>query len=72
MEAIVRDEDPDIDQLLEPLRTSPRYARVMSGRWPGFPPSDLELSLIPDRFEFAMPVTRQDGYLQVTGAPIRK
>ena len=38
----------------------------MGGRWPGFPPSDLELALIPDRFEFAMPVTRMDRYLKLT------
>jgi 2-phosphosulfolactate phosphatase len=68
MEAIIRDQAADIDLLLEPLRESPRYAQIMSGAWPGFPPSDLELSLIPDRFEFAMPVTRMDGYLQVTAA----
>jgi len=69
MEAIIRQQAPDIDQLLEPLRESPRYARVMRGEWPGFPPSDLDLALTPDRFDFAMPVTRQDGYLQVVAAP---
>jgi 2-phosphosulfolactate phosphatase len=69
MEAIIRDQAPDIDQLLEPLRKSSRYARVMRGEWPGFPPSDLDLALTPDRFDFAMPVTRQDGYLQVVAAP---
>jgi 2-phosphosulfolactate phosphatase len=68
MEAIIRDQDPDIDDLLKPLRESERYARVMSGAWPGFPPSDLELALTPDRFEFSMPVTRRDGYFQVTAA----
>jgi 2-phosphosulfolactate phosphatase len=71
MEAIIRGRAADIDQLLEPLRDSPRYARVMSGAWPGFPPSDIELALMPDRFDFAMPVTRRDGYFQLTAAPTR-
>jgi 2-phosphosulfolactate phosphatase len=68
MEAMIRNQDPDIEDLLKPLRESERYARVMSGAWPGFPPSDLELALTPDRFEFAMPVTRREGYLQLTAA----
>jgi 2-phosphosulfolactate phosphatase len=68
MEAIIRGEKPDVDQLLQPLRDSERYARAMSGTWPGFPPTDIELALISDRFAFAMPVTREDGYLRLTRA----
>jgi 2-phosphosulfolactate phosphatase len=68
MEGLLRGTRPDIDQLLQPLRDSERYARAMSGRWPGFPPSDLALSLATDRFDFAMPVTRQPNYLRLTGA----
>ncbi|MDQ2942695.1 MAG: 2-phosphosulfolactate phosphatase [Candidatus Dormibacteraeota bacterium] len=67
-EGILRGEKPDLDQLLQPLRDSDRFARVMSGAWPGFPPTDLELSLIPDRFNFAMPVTRHDTYLSLAPA----
>jgi 2-phosphosulfolactate phosphatase len=66
MEAIIRGEKPDIDRLLQPLRDSERYARAMSGSWPGFPATDLELSLVPDRFNFAMPVTQRGGYLSLT------
>jgi 2-phosphosulfolactate phosphatase len=55
----------ELDSWLEPLRASDRYRRVMAGQWPGFPPTDLELSLQPDRFDFAMPVSRRDGYLSV-------
>ena len=65
MESIVRGEGADLASLLQPLRDSDRYRRVMSGRWPGFPPTDLELALKPDRFEFAMPVTRRPGYDQL-------
>jgi 2-phosphosulfolactate phosphatase len=62
MESIVLGEEADLDLLLQPLRDSDRYRRVMSGTWPGFPPTDLELALEADRFDFAMPVTRQTGY----------
>jgi len=68
MEAIIRGEHPDVDELLKPLKQSERYARVMAGEWPGFPPTDLELALQPDRFNFAMPVTRTHGYLRLTQA----
>jgi 2-phosphosulfolactate phosphatase len=70
MEAIARGETPDLDRLLKPLRESERYALLMSGAWPGFPPTDLELALEPDRFRFAMPAIRQPGYLSVTAEPI--
>jgi 2-phosphosulfolactate phosphatase len=66
MEAIITGDQPDVERLLRPLRDSERYAHLMSGAWPGFPPTDLDLALQPDRFTFAMPVTRQPGYLRVT------
>jgi len=74
MEAIINGESPDIDRLLRPLKESERYARLMSGTWPGFPRTDLELALEPDRFDFAMPLTREAGYLRLTRAdqPITK
>jgi 2-phosphosulfolactate phosphatase len=68
MEAIARGESADLDQLLEPLRRSERYQRVQGGAWPGFPPTDLDLSLQADRFDFAMPVTRADGYLRLNAS----
>jgi 2-phosphosulfolactate phosphatase len=68
MEALINGESPDLDSLLRPLKGSERYARLVSGVWPGFPPTDLELALAPDRFNFAMPVTREAGYLSLTRA----
>jgi 2-phosphosulfolactate phosphatase len=68
IEAIVRGEEPDLDRWLQPLLESDRYRRVMSGAWPGFPPTDVELSLQPDRFDFAMPVTREAGFLRLAKA----
>lgn len=66
LEAIIRGESPNLDSLLQPLRETERYRKVSSGSWPGFPPSDLELSLQADVFDFAMPVTRQEAYLSLT------
>jgi 2-phosphosulfolactate phosphatase len=66
MEAVMRGEAPDAHRLLQGLRDSERYARAMSGSWPGFPPTDLDLSLIPDRFNFAMPAVREAGHLKLT------
>jgi 2-phosphosulfolactate phosphatase len=65
IEGVIRGERPDLEQLLEPLRASERYARALSGTWPGFPATDVELSLAADRFDFAMPVSHGDGYLSV-------
>ncbi len=68
MEAIVRGDIPELDRWMQPLRDSDRYRRVMSGAWPGFPPTDVELALQPDRFDFAMPVTREPGFLRLARA----
>jgi len=68
MEAVIGGEEPDIDRLLQPLRDSERYAQLKSGTWPGFPVTDLDLALTPDRFDFAMPATRERGYLKLTKA----
>jgi 2-phosphosulfolactate phosphatase len=68
MEGIARGEKVDLDKLLQPLYDSDRYRRVMSGTWPGFPPTDIELALQPDRFDFAMRVTRGRGYDSLTRA----
>jgi 2-phosphosulfolactate phosphatase len=57
---------PDLDSLLEPLRRSERYQELLSGRWPGFPASDLDLALTADRFGFSMPVTADELGLRLT------
>jgi 2-phosphosulfolactate phosphatase len=66
MEGLIRGDTPDLDHLLAPLRETERYQKVRSGNWPGFPASDLELALQANRFDFAMPVTRMDGYMRLT------
>ena len=68
IEAIIRGTTADLASLLQPLRDSERYRRVMDGSWPGFPRTDLELALAADRFDFAMPVTRATGFVRVTAS----
>ena len=70
IEGLLRGEEADVDSLLQPLRASARFARAKSGTWPGFPPTDLELALLPDRFNFAMPATRHGGYLRLTASDV--
>jgi 2-phosphosulfolactate phosphatase len=66
MEGLIRGKEPDLDRLLQPLRDSERYARALSGTWPGFPPTDLDLALVPNLFDFAMPATRRADCLRLT------
>jgi 2-phosphosulfolactate phosphatase len=68
VEGLLRGERPDLDRLLEPLRRSERHRELASGRWPGFPSSDLQLCLDADQFDFAMPVERDELGLRMTAA----
>jgi 2-phosphosulfolactate phosphatase len=66
LKALLEDRPADLETLLAPLKTSDRYRELLAGQWPGFPASDLELSLLVDRFDFALPVERgEHGYLRV-------
>jgi 2-phosphosulfolactate phosphatase len=66
IEAMLRGVAPSLDQLLQPLLGSARYRELAAGGWPGFPASDLELALVADRFDFAMPATRSEPYFRLT------
>ena len=68
MEALANNENADLDKLLQPLRQSDRYRRARSGQWPGFPSTDLDLSLKADVFDFAMPVTPAGDHLRLSAA----
>jgi 2-phosphosulfolactate phosphatase len=63
IEAVLRGGSIKLDPLLQALRSSERYRKVMAGLWPGFPPTDIELSLAVDRFDFAMPAARHEGFI---------
>jgi 2-phosphosulfolactate phosphatase len=64
--AELREENVNLNQLLKPLFASERYRRFAQGDWPGFPKTDLELALAADRFDFAMPATRESGHVRLT------
>ena len=53
--------NPDLEELLGTLRASGRYAQLAEGAVPGFPAGDLDLALALDRFDFALPVERDEG-----------
>jgi 2-phosphosulfolactate phosphatase len=66
--SIIEGRPLQLAELLKPLYASERYRRVAAGAWPGFPPTDLELALDVDRFDFAMPATRSGGHVRLTAA----
>jgi 2-phosphosulfolactate phosphatase len=63
--ALLEGRPSDLDAALEPLRRSERFRAYRAGEVPGFPPTDLDLALAVDRFDFAMPVVREDGLLRL-------
>jgi 2-phosphosulfolactate phosphatase len=69
LEGLLRGEEPDLTALLEPLYRSERYRNLTAGEWPGFPATDIELCLVADRFDFAMPVERDALGLRLTARP---
>ena len=71
MEAVLSGTTADLEQLLEPLFVSERYRKFAEGDWPGFPSTDLELALHPDRFRFAMPASRQEDHIRLVRAEIQ-
>ncbi len=68
IEAKLRSAHLDLEPLLRPLRVSERYRKVMAGKWPGFPPTDIELALQVDRFDFAMSASRSDDHIRLTAS----
>ena len=69
LDGLLRGLTEDADELLEPLRATDRYRNLAAGRTPGFPPSDLDLALVADRFDFAMPVDEDDLGLRLRALP---
>jgi 2-phosphosulfolactate phosphatase len=68
LDGLLRGRAQDVNELLGPLRASDRYRALAEGATPGFPPTDLELALVADRFDFAMPVDEDDLGLRVRAA----
>ena len=66
IESMLTGAAPSTEQLLQPLFDSPRYRELAAGGWPGFPANDLELALVADVFDFAMPAVRSDLFVRLT------
>jgi 2-phosphosulfolactate phosphatase len=69
LEGLLTNDPRDVQALLAPLRTTERYRELASGDWPGFPATDVELALQADRFEFAMPIERDELGLRLAALP---
>src|SRR5262249_43090065 len=66
LEGLLEGRRPDLDRLLQPLYATERYRQISTGSWPAVPASAVPLCLAADRFDFAMPVVRDDLGLKLT------
>jgi len=69
LESLILEKPADLEALLAPFRQTDRYHSFAAGEWPGLPPTDLELSLCPNVFDFAMPVSRNGLSVRITAEP---
>ena len=63
MAALLRGETPDLPALLQRVRDSYSARLFSDPDMPEFPEADLHCALQVDRFNFALPVQRQEGLL---------
>jgi len=63
LESLLHGREPNLEPLLQRVRASPAGRFFTDPNQPEFNPADLEYCLAVDRFDFAMPVERRDGYL---------
>jgi 2-phosphosulfolactate phosphatase len=61
LEALLRGHSPDAAPYLERVRRSRDGSQFLNGDYPHAPASDLDLCTSVDRFNFAMPVSRENG-----------
>lgn len=60
---------PDLELLLRPVLADERCRKVRAGQWPGFPEQDLDLCTRLDRYDFAMPLSRDRLGIRLTRVP---
>lgn len=61
LEAVLQDRSPDINSYIDKVRSSQDAQVFYDPSRPEFPESDMIHCTSVDRFDFAMPVTREDG-----------
>ncbi len=61
LEALLRGDSPIVDGYLERVRNSHDGRQFIGSTLPHLPATDLDLCTAVDKFNFAMPVTREDG-----------
>ncbi len=69
IEALLNGEDPDTAPFTRRVRESPAGDKFTDPTRPEFPASDLEYCLEVDRFNFAMPVKRQNQHMVLYAVP---
>jgi len=65
LEVLLRGEKPEPEPFSRRVRDSDFGRRFRSASWPNLPVADLELCAQADRYDFAMPVIRDDGHLLI-------
>ena len=61
LEAVLRGTSPNVEEYLERVRNSHDGQQFLNGGQPHAPVTDLDHCTSVDKFNFAMPVTREDG-----------
>jgi 2-phosphosulfolactate phosphatase len=70
LEALLSGENPELAPFLERVVRSAPGELFTDPEHPEYAAADLELCLAVDRFDFAMPVSRQDGQLLMRSEPL--
>lgn len=65
IEALLRGRDADAEEFVRRVRASDFGRRFAAGTSPNLPPADLDIAADPDRYDFAMPVHRNNGRLVI-------
>jgi 2-phosphosulfolactate phosphatase len=61
LEALLRGELPNVEEYLDRVRNSHDGKQIFEGSFPYAPATDIDHCTSVDKFNFAMPVTRENG-----------
>lgn len=63
IEGLLRGAPPSVEEIVGRVRASRAGQRIASGRFPQYPPADLEFACRVDHYDFAIRARRRDGLL---------